>query len=70
MPWPALRYSLFDDQMAAGLRMKIVEEFIAAGIERPDKDGNLLAGSDDFLAMELTAFEFRRGLVLVADDAA
>src|SRR5271166_3459627 len=54
--------------MAAGLRMKIVEEFIAAGIERSDKDYYFLPRTDDLLTMKLIAFKFGCGLVLVADD--
>src|SRR5215469_18345052 len=54
--------------MAAGLRMEIVKKLIAARIERPDEHNDVLAGGDDFLAVQLVAFEFGRGPVVVVDD--
>jgi hypothetical protein len=48
--------------------VKIVEELIAARIERSDENGDLFAGGYDFLTVNLGALEFRGGRVLVADD--
>src|SRR5690348_18312956 len=58
----------FRDQMTAVLRVEIVEELVAARIKRADKDGNLSAGPYHFFAMEIAAFEFGHGSVLIAND--
>ena len=54
--------------MAAILGVEIIEKLIAAGIERTDKNRNLAAGRDHFLAMEVVAFKFRHGGILITDD--
>src|SRR5271154_582273 len=59
---------LFDDQVAAGLRVKIVEELIAARIERADEHCYFLTGSHNLFAVKLVALKFRGGRVLVAHN--
>src|ERR1700761_8460209 len=54
--------------MTAGLRVKIVEEFIAIRIKRADILRDRLTRADNFFAVKLVALEFRRGLVVVAND--
>src|SRR6185312_1573703 len=47
-----------DDVPARALRIEIAEEFIAAGLQRADIDGDLLAARHHLLAMQFGALEF------------
>src|SRR5208282_6364600 len=54
--------------MATGVGVEVVEEFIAAGIERANEHGGLAARLHQFLAVELDALELRHGRILIAHD--
>src|ERR1051325_10863926 len=52
---------------AAVLRIEVVKELVAAGVQRADIEADRAAGRDHLLAPHLMAFEFGRGRLLVAD---
>src|SRR5487761_1191900 len=53
--------------MAAGRRVKIVEELVSPWVERPDEHGDLLSGGHHLLAVQLGAFKFGGHRIGVAD---
>src|SRR5580692_11746099 len=59
--------ALFDDEAAGRGPVEVVEEFVGAWIERPDKDADLAAGGDDLLAMQNRALELGVDRLLVFD---
>src|SRR5579863_5644087 len=50
-----------------GARIEIVEELVAAGAERADKDGDRAATDHDLFAIEIAALELGRGRVKILD---
>src|SRR5690348_12592988 len=61
MVW-SVRALLGDELALAGVLVEFVDELVFAGLERADRQRRLAAGRNDFLLLELLAFEFHRRL--------
>src|ERR1700693_4900469 len=60
--------ALLCDQGPLGLVfVKIVKEAVGAGLQRPNIEADLAAGGNDFLGLEIVAFELCRRRIEVLD---